>query len=193
MSHRTRSRDSGKRGAPDRRTHGWLLAAAVVLVGAAGVLAVVALRSSRQPAIGPSPAGSPAASQGTPAIAMTPAAYDLGRISQAKGIVTLEVDLANTGTGDLEITEMETTCGCTKAAVVIDGTAGPWFGMRGHAEWPVGWTARLRPGQQAKLRVQYDPDAHGVYRGPVDRTVFVYSNDPQRARTALRVTGTQIP
>jgi hypothetical protein len=126
-------------------------------------------------------------------IDVTPADNDLGSISQSRGLVTVEVCLANTGTSDLEIIEMETTCGCTKAAVVIDGKAGPWFGMRGHAEWPVGWTGRLRPGQRARLRIQYDPDAHGIYRGPVDRTVFVYSNDPERARTAVRLTGTQIP
>jgi hypothetical protein len=126
-------------------------------------------------------------------LSIVPASYDLGQISQARGIVTVEMAVTNTGTGDLEISEMETTCGCTRASLIVDGKAGPWFGMRGHGDWPTGWSARLRPGQQAVLRVQYDPDAHGVYRGPVDRTVFIYSNDPRQPRAAVRLTGTQVP
>jgi hypothetical protein len=118
---------------------------------------------------------------------------DLGAISQARGLVTVEAMVSNRGGSDLVISELETTCGCTRAAVVVDGRAGPWFGMRGHGDWPTGWAVRLRPGQQATLRVQYDPDAHGIYRGPVDRTVFVYSNDPQQPRRALRLTGVQVP
>jgi len=126
-------------------------------------------------------------------LVISPPEVDLGAISQAKGLVTIEATVANHGGSDLVISEMETTCGCTRAAVVLDGRPGPWFGMRGHGDWPTGWSARLRPGQQATLRVQYDPDAHGVYRGPVDRTVFVYSNDPAHPRRALRFTGVQVP
>lgn len=133
---------------------------------------------------------------GTPAeageLTVSPAAYDLGQVSQAKGIVTVEMAVENTGSADLVIHEMETSCGCTRAALVLDGRAGPWFGMRGHGDWPSGWSARLRPGQRATLRVQYDPDAHGIYRGPIDRVVVIYSNDPRRPKAQVRLTGTQV-
>ena len=65
--------------------------------------------------------------------------------------------------------------------------------MRGHGEWPTGWSARLSPNQRATLRVQYDPDAHGIYRGPIDRVVVIYSNDPNRPQAEARLTGTQVP
>jgi hypothetical protein len=133
---------------------------------------------------------------GTPAEAgelTVPHAYTLGEVSQAKGIVTVEMGVENTGAADLVIREMETSCGCTRAALVVDGQTGPWFGMRGHGEWPSGWSARLRPGQRATLRVQYDPDAHGIYRGPIDRVVAIYSSDPRRPQAQVRLTGTQVP
>jgi hypothetical protein len=157
------------------------------------VLAAILIAAGRQ-AGSPAPStGSDGAAPGAGSLAVSPSSIDLGRISQAKGIVTVEALVQNSGTGDLVISEMETTCGCTRAAVVVDGAAGPWFGMRGHGAWPTGWSARLRPGKQATLRVQYDPDAHGIYRGPVDRVVFVYSDDARQPRLAVRLTGTQVP
>lgn len=195
MRRGTRSGNKRPKYAAKRQRQGLLLALGVGLLALATVFAVVGVRTggfaARSGAATQTPPGS--ASGGAPVLSVTPASYGLGQISQAKGLVTVEMAVANTGTGDLEINEMETTCGCTKAALVVAGSAGPWFGMRGHGVWPTGWAARLRPGEQATLRVQYDPDAHGIYRGPIDRTVFIYSNDPAQPRTAVRLTGTQIP
>jgi hypothetical protein len=140
------------------------------------------------------PGGLPAAAgAGAPSLTVTPPAVDLGAISQARGIVGVELAIANSGSAPLVISEMETTCGCTEASLVVNGLAGPWFGMRGHGPWPTGWSATLPPGAQATLRVRYDPDAHGIYRGPVDRIVFIYSNDPRQPRYSVRLTGTQVP
>ena len=195
MSHKRKP----ARTAPRRRTNSsgrtltLVVVAGVILAG--GVLLAGRLSGPSGASMATSP-GNPAPAAGSaqvPAIAVTPAVYDLGQVSQAKGIVTVELTVANKGAADLVIREMETSCGCTRAALVIDGRAGPWFGMRGHGEWPTGWSANLRPGQQATLRVQYDPDAHGIYRGAIDRTVVIYSNDPRRAETQVRLTGTQVP
>ena len=194
MDRGRRSRGRRPKHAARSQRYGLLLALGVGLLALAAVFTVVAVRTggfvARPGAATQTPAGS---SGGGPALSVTPVSYDLGQISQAKGLVTVEMAVANTGTGDLEIHEMETTCGCTKAALVVAGRAGPWFGMRGHGEWPTGWAARLRPGQPATLRVQYDPDAHGIYRGPIDRTGFIYSNDPAQPRAAVRLTRTQHP
>ncbi|OFX30290.1 MAG: hypothetical protein A2Z07_01690 [Armatimonadetes bacterium RBG_16_67_12] len=187
-----KSQKAGRRGG--RKS--LLLIAAVSFLALAGIFAVVALRTGPSPTraqSGPGAADRGAPSGGRPALSVAPSSYDLGQISQARGIVTVEMAVTNTGDGDLEISEMETTCGCTRASLIVDGKTGPWYGMRGHGDWPTGWSARLRPGQRAALRVQYDPDAHGIYRGPVDRTVFIYSNDPQQTRAAVRLIGTQGP
>lgn len=172
-----------------RRTGLVLLAAAAVLVLAGGLL-VAARWFGSSDSSGPAAAGGPGQ---VPEMRVSPKTYDLGQVSQAKGIVTVELAVSNAGNGDLIVREMETSCGCTRASLVVNGRAGPWYGMRGHSEWPVGWSARLRPGQQATLRVQYDPDAHGIYRGPIDRIVVIYSNDPRQPQYQVRLTGTQVP
>ncbi|MDR7419303.1 MAG: DUF1573 domain-containing protein [Armatimonadota bacterium] len=189
MSSHARRGHTAPRRAPRNRRQSPLLIAGIGLLAAAGVFAAMALRAGQDRAAAPATqaAGGPAA------LAVSPPAYDLGQVSQAKGVITVELAVTNTGGAELEIREMETTCGCTSASLVTNGTAGPWFGMRGHGDWPEGWSARLRPGQQATLRVRYDPDAHGIYRGPIDRTVFIYSNDPRQPRAAVRLTGTQVP
>ncbi len=127
-----------------------------------------------------------------PTLRVSPSNYDLGTVSQAKGLVTVEMKVANAGARELVISEMETSCGCTRAAIVTRGAPGPWFGMRGHGEWPPGPAARLGPGEEAILRVQYDPDAHGPYRGPIDRLVVIYSNDPQQPQARVRLQGEQV-
>lgn len=184
--HAGKNQKAGRRGG----RQSLFLIAAVSFLALAGIFAMVALRTGPSSTRAADP-GAP--SGGRPALSVAPSSYDLGQISQAKGMVTVELAVTNTGTGDLEISEMETTCGCTRASLIVDGKAGPWYGMRGHGDWPTGWSARLRPGQRAALRVEYDPDAHGIYRGPVDRAVFIYSNDPRQARAAVRLIGMQGP
>ncbi len=167
----------------------------LVMLGAAAVLVLTGLFLAARWQYLPGMTGRPGAggSSRTPVLRVSPGTYELGQVSQAKGIVTVELATANGGEADLVIREMETSCGCTRAALIVDGKEGPWFGMRGHGEWPVGWSARLRPGERAVLRVQYDPDAHGIYRGPIDRIVIIYSNDPQQPQAQVRLSGTQVP
>lgn len=143
--------------------------------------------------LGPGASSAGAPTSGVPVLTVSPRVFDLGQVSQAAGRVTVRLALSNTGTADLVITEMETSCGCTRAALVVDGRVGPWFGMRGHGAWPVGWSARLRPGQEATLLVEYDPDAHGIYRGPIDRAVLIHSNDPRQPHAEVRLAGVQVP
>lgn len=193
MSARRAARRAAERQRRRPRTAAGLLAIAVAAAAALAVLYIAAVRPAGvAPATAPD-ARSAVAGQGTPSLSVTPTRYDLGEVSQARGIVTVELAVTNQGTGPLVIAEMETSCGCTRAALVTDGRVGPWFGMRGHGEWPRGWSATLAPGARATLRVQYDPDAHGIYRGPIDRLVYIYSNDPRQPRTEVRLTGTQVP
>jgi hypothetical protein len=128
---------------------------------------------------------------GVPQLEVTPQTRDLGTIDYRDGIVTLSFTVENRGQGDLVITEMETSCGCTKASLIVNGREGPQFGMRGHGEWPRGWSARLKPGERAELKVTYDPLAHGIYVGPFDRLVFIYSNDPREPIKRVRFYGYQ--
>ncbi len=172
-----------RRGTTGRARTRWAAVAAVAAVLAGAYMAARGLGYVAGPSAGVSQ---------PPILLVSRANYDLGTVSQAKGLLTVEMRVANGGAGELVISEMETSCGCTRAAIVAGGVPGPWFGMRGHGEWPTGWSARLGAGEEAVLRVQYDPDAHGPYRGPIDRLVVIYSNDPRQPQARVRLQGQQV-
>lgn len=115
-----------------------------------------------------------------PIVSLSPPSKDLGDVSQQKGIVSTAFTLKNEGKTDLVINKLETSCGCTTAAVVYGGEEGPRFGMPGHGmnEKITGWQVTVPPGQQAELKVYYDPNVHKNFRGPAMRDVYVFSNDP---------------
>ncbi|MBI3659634.1 DUF1573 domain-containing protein [Candidatus Acetothermia bacterium] len=133
-----------------------------------------------------------ATTDGTPVLSITPETQDLGTIDSSKGLVTTYYTVKNSGNGDLVINEMETSCMCTKASLVVNDQEGPSFGMRAHGGLPKGWSARLKPGESAQLKVTYDPNAHGHYVGSVERMITVYSNDPKQPVKQVRFTGDQI-
>jgi hypothetical protein len=116
---------------------------------------------------------------GTPQIQVQPLSLDLGEVSVRGGTVTTLFDVKNVGDGELVIQDMETSCMCTEAALIVDGVEGPKLGMRGHGARPV-WSARLTPGQEATLKVYYDPTVHAGLRGAVTRVVRLHTNDPKR-------------
>lgn len=117
-------------------------------------------------------------------IKVTPRVYDFGTVSQARGVVTAELTLENRGGSDLIITGIQTSCGCTQASLIIGGEEGPRFGMHNN---PVGWRARLAPGEQGLLKVYYDPNVHGEIRGPVTREIEIYSNDSNSPVYTVRI------
>jgi len=136
---------------------------------------------------------STAGAGGAPKISITPAVQNLGSVSTSQGTVSTLFAIENTGKGDLVIRDMETSCMCTEAAVVIGDHEGPRFGMRGHGQRPLGWSATLKPSERALLKVYYDPTAHGDLRGPVTRIVRIYSNDPTQSYVDVRIELDQVP
>lgn len=115
-----------------------------------------------------------------PIISLSPDIYDFGEVSQKEGIKTTFFEIKNDGKGDLIIERLETSCGCTFAAVVYQGEEGPKFGMPGHGlnEEIGDWQIIISAGQTAQLKVYYDPDVHPDFRGTAIREIYVYSNDP---------------
>ena len=130
--------------------------------------------------------------KGMPTISVTPEARDLGDVSMSKGTVNTLFSLANTGTADLIIRDMEATCMCTKAAVIQNGHEGPTFGMRAHGQNPKDWSATLKPGEEVALKVYYDPTVHGEIHGAVERWVRIYSNDPAHPHVDVKIELNQV-
>lgn len=72
----------------------------------------------------------------------------------------------NAGDGPLEISGVNTSCGCTTAIVGRE---------------------RLAPGESTELRVIYDPLAHDGATGEFMRVVYVRSDDPDTPEATLTI------
>ncbi len=120
------------------------------------------------------------ASSDRPIISLSPDSYDFGDVSQKGGKVYTYFELKNEGKNDLVIDRLDTSCGCTFAAIVFKGDESPYFTMPGHGyENSTDWEGvTISPGESAQLKIMYDPDVHKDFRGPAIREISVFSNDP---------------
>ena len=125
-----------------------------------------------------------------PKIVTSETKKDLGVVNLKSGVVTTEFVIKNEGRSDLVIDKLSSSCGCTSASLVYQETEGPRFYMAGHGhESPdANWKVAVAPGDEAKVKVYYDPSIHPDLTGPVTREVFVHSNDPVDFETKLTIT-----
>ena len=123
-----------------------------------------------------------------PQIVVEPAVYDFGQVSTSKGIVSTMLALRNEGKAPLIINKMSTSCGCTSASIVYKGIEGPKFTMPGHGpKNPIDWSVSIAPGDEANIKVYYDPNMHKDIRGLITRTVSLFSNDPVDFEKEVRI------
>lgn len=100
--------------------------------------------------------------------------YDFGDVSMAKGVVKHTFEIKNSGSGNLKISEIKTSCMCTSAVLDIDGKKSPAFSLHNN---PMLWSDEIAAGQTAKLEVAFDPNAHGPdATGPITRTISMRVN-----------------
>ncbi len=137
------------------------------------------------------------APEDSPRIEFIKSSYDFGEISQSEGIVSTEVRFVNSGKSDLVIDKLSSSCGCTSGAIVYKGKEGPSFTMPGHGKKnPENWSVSITPGDEAILKIYYDPNAHGKQDKavlPITRTVSVFSNDPVNFEVKTKIELEQIP
>ncbi|RMF56179.1 DUF1573 domain-containing protein [Candidatus Woesearchaeota archaeon] len=125
-------------------------------------------------------------------IEVSPKTYNFGTVSQAKGVVSGIVKVKNIGNEDLIINNMDTSCGCTSAAMIYNGVEGPRFSMSMHGTNPKDWSLAIPSGKTAELKIYYDPNVHKDLRGPVTRSVSLFSNDPKHKNTEVRINVNQV-
>lgn len=122
-----------------------------------------------------------------PKIIIEPVIYDFGDVSVAKGIVSTVMTLKNDGKKDLVINNMDSSCMCTTASIIFNGVEGPRFGMSMHGN-PKGWSISIPPGEEAQLKIYYDPTVHPEAVGQhLVRIISVFSNDPVNFEKKVRV------
>lgn len=127
-----------------------------------------------------------------PQIVIEPGEYNFGVVSQAEGTVSGSVMINNIGNEPLVLKNMDTSCGCTSAAVVKDDVEGPRFSMAMHGTNPKNWKQVIPPGDSVELKIYYNPNVHKELRGSVRRSVFVYSNDPRNKVTEVVINANQV-
>lgn len=102
--------------------------------------------------------------------------FDFGRISMAKGKVSHQYSIRNSGGTPLTVTKMFTSCMCTTATLTTRSARKGPFGMPGHG-WLASLSESLAPGESATVDVVFDPAAHGPAGvGPTARTVTVVND-----------------
>ena len=93
-----------------------------------------------------------------PVMEIEPKDHDFGGVQQDQKLVH-EFTVTNVGTEDLEIRRISTSCGCT-AAILADSI--------------------VKPGESTTLEVVLETRK---YKGVIDKSVSVASNDRERVRT----------
>lgn len=104
--------------------------------------------------------------------------HDFGRVPIYGGDVETAFQVSNGGPDPVRLVSVYTSCGCTTAVLEFDDGSreGP-FGMPGH-ELPTRLHRPLRPGEAVRVRVIFDPAAHGpAGLGPVTRAVSLHTGD----------------
>ncbi len=113
--------------------------------------------------------------------------FDWGQINMKGGNVSKTFTIKNTGTDTLKLTNIKTSCHCTKAQIKIGQDSSPYFGMSSISSW----IGEVPPGQEAQLEVIFDPAYHGPQGvGPITRLVAVETNDQSNSRIEFSLTGT---
>jgi len=102
---------------------------------------------------------------GKPNIAVATQRHDFGRVKQGT-VVTTEIAVRNSGTKELKIESVATSCGCTSAKL----------------------TPKIIPsGGEGKLVIRYNSGSHPD-KGPIERHVYIASNDPEKAEVDVIIT-----
>lgn len=118
-----------------------------------------------------------------------PTSYDWGQIAYKGGVVTKDFKIKNNGSDTLKIFNIKTSCHCTKANLTINGNVSPNFGMDGVSSW----VGEVKPGDEAKLTVIFDPAFHGPQGiGPITRFVSFETNDSGNSKVTFTLTGTVV-
>ena len=129
--------------------------------------------------LGGNSSGAPQLTSEVLGIETNPSFYDLGSVPINGGIVTKEYSIKNTTNAPIKLKKVTTSCMCTTASVQINGESNKFFGMEGHGDANPSINIEIKPGEEGKVVVKFDPAAHGPQgTGPFNRVVYLNFSDP---------------
>jgi hypothetical protein len=100
-----------------------------------------------------------------PAVNVPQPAHDFGAILQGE-IVRHRFAFSNTGDAPLNVEKVSSSCGCTAALASAKV---------------------LAPGESGEIQASFDS---ARFRGAINKTVYLYTNDPARPMVQLQIKGT---
>lgn len=111
--------------------------------------------------------------------------YDWGNINMRKGNAEATFTIENTGTEDLKLYDISTSCHCTTAQLSLNGKNSPLFGMNSKSSYVM----VVPKGLKAELKVVFDPAYHGPNGvGSISRRVVVSTNDQSKPQLNFSLT-----
>jgi|SRR3989344_1967694 len=118
--------------------------------------------------------------------------YDFGRISMRQGLVEKTFTVTNSSDRDMALEKITTSCMCTSAYLETAGgkEKGP-FGMIGHSESAPRVNETIKAGEIRKVRVVFDPNAHGPAGiGIINRVVILEADSGDQLELEISATVT---
>lgn len=134
---------------------------------------------------------------GTPSFQVDTEEIELGEIA-VQGDYPADFTVTNTGDAPLEISNVQTSCMCTFAEIMIGNEKSPDFNMdmympsihtREEYMNAKKWKGTIQPGESATVRVIYKPYLMPV-QGSVARNVKFSTNDPNNSVVELGIHAT---
>ena len=113
--------------------------------------------------------------------------FDFGTINMQDGKVEHDFKIKNEGKELVAISKVYTSCMCTTAFFIdSNGKKYGGFGMPGHTFSKTSSDIVVGPGQEATVKVVFDPAAHGPSGvGLAQRSIFVETNSTQSPKMEL--------
>lgn len=112
--------------------------------------------------------------------------FDWGQIDYNGPKATKSFKIKNSGSEILKLTNIKTSCSCTSAQIIIDGSQSPLFSMHSVSSW----VGEVQPGKEAELVVVFDQSFHGPSGvGPIERIISVETNDVKNPKIEFNLTG----
>lgn len=163
-----RKRDEAKR---KRKITLTILCSAVLCVIAAAVLFGVIYSITK--------------SKNSPKIVIEPAEFDAGTVSLADKNLEKIFEVKNTGSDDLKINKIWTSCMCTVATLKVEGKESEEFTMQAsELSSPI----IISQGQLGQLKMVFNQNFHGPSGvGHLTRSVYISSNDPSLEKAEARL------
>ena len=119
-----------------------------------------------------------------PKVEVKTTSFDLGKMKVSED-KSANFKIKNIGQKPLQLSNVSSSCNCTFGQVVIDGKESEVFGMHNISDF----AGEVRPGKEATIKATYRPSIMPVY-GPVEREVYVSTNDPDNQKLVFKVKAT---